>query len=76
MLHASADRLVDALVAWGADDAISTRPAEFHTAGADHLALQIISGEGNEAPPHAEWRRLADLTGGTQDEAPPHGARP
>ncbi|GHD74248.1 hypothetical protein GCM10010317_087150 [Streptomyces mirabilis] len=64
------DRLVDALVAWGADAAISTRPAEFHTAGADHLALQIITGEGSETPPRTEWCRLADLTGGTQDEAP------
>jgi probable F420-dependent oxidoreductase len=64
------DRLVDALATWGTDDAISTRLAQFHTAGADHLALQLITAEGSEIPPRAQWRRLADLTGITQDEAP------
>lgn len=59
------DRLVDALVAWGTDDAISARLAEFHTAGADHLALQIITSEAREPLPRAHWRRLADITGGT-----------
>ncbi|MFC9848614.1 hypothetical protein ACFWFF_35165 [Streptomyces sp. NPDC060223] len=56
------DFLVDALVVWGTDDAISTRLAEFHTAGADHLALQLIAEEQTEAPPRTQWRRLADLT--------------
>ncbi|TXS43854.1 LLM class F420-dependent oxidoreductase [Streptomyces sp. uw30] len=56
------DVLVDSLVVWGTDDAISARLAEFHSAGADHLALQLITAEQNEAPPRAQWRRLADLT--------------
>ncbi|ADI12438.1 hypothetical protein SBI_09320 [Streptomyces bingchenggensis BCW-1] len=63
------DRLVDALVAWGLDDTISGRLTEFHTAGADHLALQLITGEGGESPPLAQWRRLADLTGVTAKSA-------
>ncbi|WP_371596796.1 LLM class F420-dependent oxidoreductase [Streptomyces sp. NBC_00564] len=56
------DFLVDALVVWGTDDAINARLAEFHTAGADHLALQLITEEQTEALPRAQWRRLADLT--------------
>jgi probable F420-dependent oxidoreductase len=56
------DRLVDALVAWGTDDAISDRLTEFHTAGADHLALQLITAEGGETPPLTEWRRLAGVS--------------
>ncbi|MEU3246070.1 LLM class F420-dependent oxidoreductase [Streptomyces sp. NPDC006875] len=57
------DRLVDALAVWGTDQAIRARLAEFRTAGADHLALQIITGDGGEAPPRARWRHLADLVG-------------
>ncbi|MCX5191927.1 LLM class F420-dependent oxidoreductase [Streptomyces sp. NBC_00268] len=56
------DRLVDALVAWGTDDAISERLTEFHTAGADHLALQLITAEGGETPPLTQWRRLAGVS--------------
>jgi probable F420-dependent oxidoreductase len=56
------DLLVDALVVWGTDDAINAHLAEFHTAGADHLALQLITEEQTDAPPRAQWRRLADLT--------------
>ncbi|MEV6171633.1 LLM class F420-dependent oxidoreductase [Streptomyces sp. NPDC051954] len=63
------DSLVDALVLWGTDDSISARLAEFHTAGADHLAVQLIAEERTEAPPRAQWRRLADLT--VQSKAQP-----
>jgi probable F420-dependent oxidoreductase len=37
------DRLVDALVAWGDEDAIVTRVREHLAAGADHVAVQIAS---------------------------------
>ncbi|MFF8027145.1 LLM class F420-dependent oxidoreductase [Streptomyces sp. NPDC007896] len=63
------DRLVDSLVAWGTDDAISDRLTEFHTAGADHLALQLITAGGGETPPLTQWRHLADLTGVTAKSA-------
>ncbi|MEU9286991.1 LLM class F420-dependent oxidoreductase [Streptomyces sp. NPDC048275] len=63
------DRLLDALVAWGTDDAISDRLTGFHTAGADHLALQLITSEEGETPPLTQWRRLADLTGVTAKSA-------
>jgi probable F420-dependent oxidoreductase len=51
------DRLVDALVAWGDEDAIHARVREHHDAGADHVCLQVI--HGGDGPPLQEWRRLA-----------------
>ncbi|MFF7187378.1 LLM class F420-dependent oxidoreductase [Streptomyces sp. NPDC008222] len=65
------DRLVDTLVAWGTDEAVSARLAEFHTAGADHLALQIIPSEARASLPQAHWRRLADITGLTAQNTSP-----
>lgn len=40
------DRLVDALVAWGDADQVRARIAEFHAAGADHVALIPLSADG------------------------------
>jgi probable F420-dependent oxidoreductase len=37
------DRLVDALVAWGDEDAIAARVREHLDAGADHVAIQIAT---------------------------------
>jgi probable F420-dependent oxidoreductase len=51
------DRLVDALVAWGDEDAIHARVREHHDAGADHVCLQVI--HGGDGPPLPQWRRLA-----------------
>jgi probable F420-dependent oxidoreductase len=51
------DRLVDALVAWGDEDAIARRVAEHHAAGACHVCLQVLTGE--QAVPWPQWRRLA-----------------
>ena len=53
------DRLVDAIVAWGDDDAIVARVREHEAAGADHVALQVLTATPREMP-HAEWQRLAD----------------
>lgn len=36
------DRLVDALVAWGDEEAIARRVEEHRAAGADHVALQVL----------------------------------
>jgi probable F420-dependent oxidoreductase len=54
-----ADRLLDALVAWGDLDAITARLAEQRAAGADHLAVSIVSA--SPAPTREEWQRLADV---------------
>jgi len=52
------DRLVDAIVAWGDLDAIRARIQAHHDAGADHVAVQVLSPRGEL--PVAQWRRLAD----------------
>ena len=58
------DRLVDALVAHGDAEAIAARIAEHHEAGADHVALQVVTGgdRGAAALPRAQWRELAAAT--------------
>src|SRR3954471_14711322 len=51
------DKLVDALVAWGDEDAIRARVDEHREAGADQVLIQAISG--SDGLPREEWRRLA-----------------
>jgi probable F420-dependent oxidoreductase len=51
------DRLVDAIVAWGNDDAIARRITAMSDAGADHVCLQVIRAD--DDVPRAEWRHLA-----------------
>ncbi len=54
------DRLVDAIVAWGDEDAIKARVDAHHAAGADHVAVQVVPADtAPDAVPMAEWRRLA-----------------
>jgi probable F420-dependent oxidoreductase len=55
------DRLVDALVAWGDAGAIRDRVARHHEAGADHVCLQVVTGEFR--PPVEEWLALAPALG-------------
>jgi probable F420-dependent oxidoreductase len=52
------DRLVDALVAWGGADAVQARIHEHLEAGADHVAVQVLTAEGDRVPLR-EWRTLA-----------------
>jgi hypothetical protein len=53
------DRLVDAIVAWGDEAAISARLAEHFDAGADHVAVQAYARDGTEA---VSWlERLAPM---------------
>jgi probable F420-dependent oxidoreductase len=51
------DRLVDALVAWGDEEAIRARVDEHREAGADQVLVQAISAR--DGLPRDEWRRLA-----------------
>jgi probable F420-dependent oxidoreductase len=55
---AGSDRLVDTLVAWGDEDTIARRVREHHDAGADHVCIQVLTGDRN-AFPREGWRRLA-----------------
>jgi probable F420-dependent oxidoreductase len=63
------DRLVDAVVAWGAPDAVRRRVDEYHQAGADHVALQVLTTDTDSPDPSAqrlpseEYRRLAEALG-------------
>ena len=52
------DRLFDALIAWGDEEAIRRRVEDHRAAGADHVCLQILTAD-NGALPRLEWRRLA-----------------
>ncbi len=55
------DRLVDALYAWGTPEAVRERIDAFLSAGADHLALQVVDRPGSPGLPREGWRRLAEL---------------
>ena len=55
------DRLIDAVFAWGDENRIRERIDAFHTAGADHVTLQLLGDWPREALPRDSWRRLADL---------------
>ena len=51
------ERLVDAIVAWGDEEAIAGRVREHLDAGADHVAVQAYADDGHEAL--AQLERLA-----------------
>jgi probable F420-dependent oxidoreductase len=55
------DRFIDAVVAWGTEDAINKRVREHLDAGADHVCIQVLAAEGFAALPMDEWRRLAPV---------------
>jgi probable F420-dependent oxidoreductase len=52
------DRLVDALIAWGDDDALAARVKAHRDAGASHVCVQVITDQ-QPVLPRDEWRRLA-----------------
>ncbi|MFF4710282.1 LLM class F420-dependent oxidoreductase [Streptomyces eurythermus] len=57
------DRLIDAVFAWGDEARIRERVTAFHEAGADHVALQVVTANTGEVLPRKEWRALAALLG-------------
>ncbi|MCF3964212.1 TIGR03620 family F420-dependent LLM class oxidoreductase [Streptomyces fuscigenes] len=61
LVPGGSDRLVDALVAHGDTDAVARRVREHLDAGADHVALHVISPREKTALPRAAWRELAAL---------------
>lgn len=54
------DKLVDAIVAWGDEDAIRGRVAAHHEAGADHVCVQVLTADPRELP-LSLWRTLAPV---------------
>ena len=59
LVPGGSDRLIDATVAWGSLDAIRRRLQEHWDAGADHVALHVLTARGGL--PTAEWRELSAL---------------
>lgn len=58
------DRLVDALVVHGDEQAIADRVAEHHEGGANHVCVQVLTGNPLELPLD-QWRRLAPVLHGS-----------
>jgi probable F420-dependent oxidoreductase len=52
------DRLFNAIIAWGDEDAILRRVSEHRSAGADHVCLQVLLSD-PQAYPREQWRRIA-----------------
>ncbi|WIY78940.1 hypothetical protein [Streptomyces anulatus] len=52
------DRLIDELFAWGKPDEIAARLTEHHRAGADHIAVQVVTDSFDTFARQA-WRDLA-----------------
>ena len=58
---AGSDRLVDEIIAWGGTDVIVERVKQHHDAGADHVCVQVVTGEGLDGkPPRKAWQTLAE----------------
>jgi probable F420-dependent oxidoreductase len=57
-LASVSDRLFDAIIAWGDEDAIVRRVDEHKHAGADHVCVQALTADPAEFP-REQWRRLA-----------------
>jgi probable F420-dependent oxidoreductase len=57
-LASVSDRLFDAIIAWGDEEAIARRVNEHREAGADHVCVQALSADPREFP-REQWRRLA-----------------
>jgi len=56
--NGGSDHLVDALVAWGGLRTVSDRVRAHHAAGADHVAVQVLTAD-PQGLPLQEWRELA-----------------
>ncbi len=52
------DRLLDAIIAWGDEEAVMRRVDEHRAAGADHVCVQVLTADPTEFP-REQWRRIA-----------------
>ena len=59
LIPGGSDRLIDATVAWGSLDDIGHRVQEHWNAGADHVALQVLSAD--RGLPRSQWHELSAL---------------
>jgi probable F420-dependent oxidoreductase len=58
------DRLIDGLIAWGDAERVAGRVREHFEAGADHVAVQVVTADG-AAFPRRQWRELTAALGRT-----------
>jgi probable F420-dependent oxidoreductase len=58
--NGGSNRFIDIMVAWGSPDAVAARVHEHLDAGANQVAVQVLSEKGRAALPHAEWRIAAE----------------
>lgn len=58
IVDGGSDRLVDALVVWGDEDAVAARVRAHRDAGADHVCIQVLTDDPS-AFPTRQWRALA-----------------
>jgi len=56
--NGGSDRLIDSIIAWGDLNAIRNRIRAHHSAGADHVCVQVLSANPRSLP-LAEWREIA-----------------
>jgi probable F420-dependent oxidoreductase len=56
--NGGSDRLIDAVIAWGDLEAVLRRIKEHHSAGADHVCIQLLT-EGKQDFPVSESRAIA-----------------
>lgn len=59
-IRSVSDRLVDAVVVWGDEEAILRRVNQHKAAGADHVCVQVLDTD-LTALPMQQWRRLAPV---------------
>jgi probable F420-dependent oxidoreductase len=57
-LSSVSDRVFDALIAWGDEEAVQRRVDEHKQAGADHVCVQALTADPRDFP-REQWRRLA-----------------
>ncbi|HEY0246815.1 MAG TPA: TIGR03620 family F420-dependent LLM class oxidoreductase [Gryllotalpicola sp.] len=62
LAHGGSDRLIDAVVAWGGVEDIARRIEEHHAAGADHVALHVLTER--RGWPGTAWHELSPLLAG------------
>jgi probable F420-dependent oxidoreductase len=56
--NGGSDRLIDAVIAWGDLKTVLNRIHEHHSAGADHVCIQVLT-EDSKTLPSREYRELA-----------------
>jgi probable F420-dependent oxidoreductase len=56
--NGGSDRLIDSIIAWGDLNVIRNRIRAHHSAGADHVCIQVLTAN-PQSLPLAEWREIA-----------------